>query len=87
MPFEKAFTLFNMYFEELPIIKIINYVILETYQGGGEISKVLKRLCNDLESVKELDGLKRAYYITTNIGFICYIHYICWIINFYIRYN
>ncbi|MCG2868007.1 MAG: type II secretion system F family protein [Candidatus Nanopusillus sp.] len=61
MPFEKAFTLFNMYFEELPNIKMINYVILETYKGGGDISKVLKRLYNDLESVKELDGLKRAY--------------------------
>ncbi|MFP3317471.1 MAG: type II secretion system F family protein, partial [Candidatus Nanopusillus sp.] len=61
MSFEKAFTLFNMYFEELPNIKMINYVILETYKGGGDISKVLKRLYNDLESVKELDGLKRAY--------------------------
>jgi len=61
MPFEKAFTLFNMYFEELPNIRMINYVILETYKGGGDISKVLKRLYNDLESVKELDGLKRAY--------------------------
>jgi len=61
MPFEKAFTLFNMYFEELQNIKMINYVILETYKGGGDISKVLKRLYNDLESVKELDGLKRAY--------------------------
>jgi archaellum biogenesis protein FlaJ (TadC family) len=61
MSFEKAFTLFNMYFDELPNIKMINYVILETYKGGGDISKVLKRLYNDLESVKELDGLKRAY--------------------------
>jgi archaellum biogenesis protein FlaJ (TadC family) len=61
MPFEKAFTLFNMYFEELPNIRMINYVILETYKGGGDISKVLKRLYNDLESIKELDGLKRAY--------------------------
>jgi archaellum biogenesis protein FlaJ (TadC family) len=61
MSFEKAFTLFNMYFEELPNIKMINYVILETYKGGGDISKVLKRLYNDLESVKELEGLKRAY--------------------------
>jgi archaellum biogenesis protein FlaJ (TadC family) len=61
MSFEKAFTLFNMYFEELPNIKMINYVILETYKGGGDISKVLKRLYNDLESVKELDGLKKAY--------------------------
>jgi len=61
MSFEKAFTLFNMYFEELQNIKMINYVILETYRGGGDISKVLKRLYNDLESVKELDGLKRAY--------------------------
>jgi len=61
MPFEKAFTLFNMYFEELSNIKMINYVILETYRGGGDISKVLKRLYNDLESVKELDGLKKAY--------------------------
>jgi len=61
MPFEKAFILFNMYFEELPNIRMINYVILETYKGGGDISKVLKRLYNDLESVKELDGLKRAY--------------------------
>jgi archaellum biogenesis protein FlaJ (TadC family) len=61
MPFEKAFTLFNMYFDELPNIKMINYVILETYKGGGDISKVLKRLYNDLESVKELEGLKRAY--------------------------
>jgi archaellum biogenesis protein FlaJ (TadC family) len=61
MPFEKAFTLFNMYFEELSNIKMINYVILETYKGGGDISKVLKRLYNDLESIKELDGLKRAY--------------------------
>jgi len=61
MSFEKAFTLFNMYFEELQNIKMINYVILETYKGGGDISKVLKRLYNDLESVKELDGLKRAY--------------------------
>jgi len=50
-----------MYFDELPNIKMINYVILETYKGGGDISKVLKRLYNDLESVKELDGLKRAY--------------------------
>jgi Archaeal flagella assembly protein J len=61
MSFEKAFTLFNMYFEELPNIRMINYVILETYKGGGDISKVLKRLYNDLESVKELDGLKKAY--------------------------
>jgi archaellum biogenesis protein FlaJ (TadC family) len=61
MSFEKAFTLFNMYFDELPNIKMINYVILETYKGGGDISKVLKRLYNDLESVKELEGLKRAY--------------------------
>ncbi|MFP3167123.1 MAG: type II secretion system F family protein [Candidatus Nanopusillus sp.] len=61
MSFEKAFTLFNMYFDELPNIKMINYVILETYKGGGDISKVLKKLYNDLESVKELDGLKKAY--------------------------
>ena len=61
MSFEKAFTLFNMYFDELPNIKMINYVILETYKGGGDISKVLKRLYSDLESVKELDGLKKAY--------------------------
>ena len=61
MSFEKAFTLFNMYFDELPNIKMINYVILETYKGGGDISKVLKRLYNDLESVKELEGLKRSY--------------------------
>jgi len=39
MPFEKAFTLFNMYFDELPNIKMINYVILETYKGGGDISR------------------------------------------------
>jgi len=61
MPFEKAFTLFNMYFEDLPNIKMINYVILETYKGGGDISKVLKKLYNDLESIKELDRLKKAY--------------------------
>jgi len=42
MSFEKAFTLFNMYFEELPNIKMINYVILETYKGGGDIQRFKK---------------------------------------------
>jgi archaellum biogenesis protein FlaJ (TadC family) len=61
MPFEKAFSLFNKYFEDLPSIKMINYVILETYIGGGDISKSLKRLYEDLESIRELEKLKRSY--------------------------
>ena len=61
MPFEKAFSLYNKYFEDLSEIKMINYVILETYIGGGDISKVLKRLYEDLESIRELDKLKKSY--------------------------
>ncbi|MGC9133345.1 MAG: type II secretion system F family protein [Nanopusillaceae archaeon] len=61
MPFEKSFSLFNKYFEDLLSIKMINYVILETYIGGGDISKVLKRLYEDLEGTRELEKLKRSY--------------------------
>ncbi|BFI73016.1 hypothetical protein YN1_0030 [Nanoarchaeota archaeon] len=61
IPFEKAFSLFNKYFEDISEIKMINYVILETYMGGGDISRVLKRLYDDLEGMRELEQLKRSY--------------------------
>ncbi|MGC9079272.1 MAG: type II secretion system F family protein [Nanopusillaceae archaeon] len=60
-PFEKAFSLFNMYFDDIPDIKGINNIILESYKGGGDLSKVLKRLYTDLQNLRDLEKLKKAY--------------------------
>ncbi|BBL45594.1 archaeal flagellar protein FlaJ [Nanobdella aerobiophila] len=61
LPFEKAFTLFNLYFYDLPDIRRTNYVILESYIGGGDLSKSLKRIYTDLENSRDLDKLRKSY--------------------------
>lgn len=61
MDFEKAFENYNKYFEDNKDIKRVNYVILEAYKSGGDISKTIKTISEDMEALKDIDDLKKAY--------------------------
>ena len=60
MEFTQAFERFNKFFRSKTIIRA-NYIILEAYREGGNIEKVLKTVANDLESIRELEKLKKSY--------------------------
>ena len=59
--FSKAFEKYNKFFKNNPTIVRVNYIILEAYKEGGNMEKVLETVANDLESIKELDKLKKSY--------------------------
>jgi len=59
--FRKAFEMFNKYFEDFKNIRRTNYVILETYISGGDLTKILKSLADDLESIRDLEKLRVSY--------------------------
>ena len=59
--FSKAFEKYNEFFKNNPTIVRANYIILEAYREGGNMEKVLETVANDLESIKELDKLRKSY--------------------------
>lgn len=75
--FEKAFEMFNKYFEDNRNIRRINYVILEAYKSGGDLVKTLRSLSDAMESIRELDSLKRSY--ISQQSMVMYVIYVIFI--------
>ncbi|MEM1688234.1 MAG: type II secretion system F family protein [Nanopusillaceae archaeon] len=59
--FKKAFEMFNSYFRDNKEIRRANAVILETYIAGGDFSKTLKSVADDIESIRELEKFRISY--------------------------